>query len=237
MIIVSHVSVQYYVYHQRNCNIYISSKKANDKLPVELKTFTNLVLSDCGPEMDKGEKIHWLVCSIGEDIWWAVTNGNGNCQSICSCTQLSVISTAINLIQKIMPDANPSSERTLPLYDRSKKRSLKLEIPEAIPPVTIYNRKKSQNSRECIIIFSWWCIVYWSTNIRCGSCAGTIFIKHIFCIFNTEKVSLSIHCTKLSLTIFVYKRWPQTMVNRKSQAWVASSLLLVWYHAFQKIHH
>ena len=32
-----------------------------------------------------------------------------------------------------MPDANPSSERTLPLYDRSKKRNLKQDIQEAIP--------------------------------------------------------------------------------------------------------
>ena len=144
----------------------------------------------------------------------------------------------INSMQETMPDANPSSAQTLPLYDRGKKRSLKLDIPEAIPPVTIYNRKKSQVSRECIIISSWWCIVYWSTYIMGGSCAGMIFIKHIFIfIFNTEKVSLSIHCTTHILTIFDYKWWSQTKVNRKSQASVALSQLLVWYHAFQKIHH
>ena len=44
-------------------------KGAKGGLPVELKTSLNLVLFDCGPEMDKCEKVHWLVYSIiGEDI-------------------------------------------------------------------------------------------------------------------------------------------------------------------------
>uniref|UniRef100_UPI00358FCF5F uncharacterized protein n=1 Tax=Myxine glutinosa TaxID=7769 RepID=UPI00358FCF5F len=38
------------------------------------------------------------------------------------------------MIQEITPDATPSTERTLPLYDRSKKRSLKLDTPETLPP-------------------------------------------------------------------------------------------------------
>ena len=44
----------------------------------------------------------------------------------------------------------------------------------------------------------------------CGSCAGMIFINHIY-IFNTEIVSfISIHCTTHILTIFVQgdvKQW------------------------------
>lgn len=45
------------------------------------------------------------------------------------------------MIQEIMSDATLSTERTLHLYDRSKNRSLKLDTPETIPPVTIYTRE------------------------------------------------------------------------------------------------
>jgi len=53
-------------------------------------------------------------------------------------------SNVINSAGGIMiqaPDAIRSVERTLPLYDRSKKRSLKLDTPVTLPPVTIYNRE------------------------------------------------------------------------------------------------
>ena len=38
-------------------------------------------------------------------------------------------------------DAPQSSEQTLPFYDRSKERGLKLDSPETLPPVIIYNRE------------------------------------------------------------------------------------------------
>jgi hypothetical protein len=37
------------------------------------------------------------------------------------------------MIQEITPDTNPSTERTLPVYGRSKRRNLKLDTPETLP--------------------------------------------------------------------------------------------------------
>ena len=44
------------------------------------------------------------------------------------------------MIQEVKPGFNSDQERTLPLYDRSKDRSLKINTPETLPPLHIYNR-------------------------------------------------------------------------------------------------
>ncbi len=45
------------------------------------------------------------------------------------------------MIQETTADAASNTEQSLPLLDRNKKRSLKLDTPETLPPITIYNRE------------------------------------------------------------------------------------------------
>ena len=44
------------------------------------------------------------------------------------------------MVQETKPDTEPNNQRTLPLYDRSKQRSLTIETPETLPPLTLYKR-------------------------------------------------------------------------------------------------
>ena len=44
------------------------------------------------------------------------------------------------MIQETVPGTLSNTERTLPLYDRNKQRSLTVDTPKTLPPVTIYNR-------------------------------------------------------------------------------------------------
>ena len=58
-----------------------------------------------------------------------------------------VNSAAGIMLQEIKPGAVPAKERTLPAYERDTKnkvRSYKVDTPETLPPVTIYNRVGSK---------------------------------------------------------------------------------------------
>ena len=60
---------------------------------------------------------------------------------LTNVTGSNIVNSAIGImLQEAKGDTGSTSERTLPTAARSKERSLKVDAPTALPPVTIYNR-------------------------------------------------------------------------------------------------
>ena len=60
---------------------------------------------------------------------------------LTNVTGSNIVNSAIGImLQEAKGDTGSTSERTLPTAARSKERSLKVDAPTTLPPVTIYNR-------------------------------------------------------------------------------------------------